>query len=297
MDAKKVGEMIKTLRKKIRYTQHDLADSLGVTDKAVSKWERGLNVPDVSILNRLSMILNCEVDNLLEGNYSFLEKKWQGLLILEDNNGTIFSGTMIYGKPLVYLMLSYFVLAGIRNIFIKCSMKDEDYIKAEIGDGKKYGISIVFIDSFDELKKENTMVVYDNPFVYGPNLTKYFQRAMSNTDRVSVLTVLKEKDEDKQPVVYNNYKLLRLSGEGNCYYVPICFIPDNYIEIAAKVFNLETLIENEMIYAEPMGNGMIEYSIKSKEAVYQTATFFHYLESVMGKQIYDLSEIVQKRIF
>lgn len=43
MDAKKVGKAIKVLRSRIGYTQHDLADVLGVTDKAVSKWERGVS--------------------------------------------------------------------------------------------------------------------------------------------------------------------------------------------------------------------------------------------------------------
>lgn len=101
MDAKKVGKAIKVLRSRIGYTQHDLADVLGVTDKAVSKWERGLSVPDIAIITQLSLILNCDVDNLLEGNITFLEKSWQGLLVIDENNQNIFSGMMVYSKPLV----------------------------------------------------------------------------------------------------------------------------------------------------------------------------------------------------
>lgn len=70
MDAKKVGKSIKVLRKRIGYTQHDLANTLGVTDKAVSKWERGLSVPDIGIITELSLTLNCDVDNLLQGIFS-----------------------------------------------------------------------------------------------------------------------------------------------------------------------------------------------------------------------------------
>ena len=49
MDANKVGKAIAFLRRKKGYTQNKLAEKLGVSDKAVSKWERGLGVPDVSI--------------------------------------------------------------------------------------------------------------------------------------------------------------------------------------------------------------------------------------------------------
>ncbi len=62
-------------------------------------------------------MLNVDVDNLLEGNITYLEKSWQGYLILEENED-IFSGSEAYGKPLVYFFLSYFMLAGIGEIYI-----------------------------------------------------------------------------------------------------------------------------------------------------------------------------------
>lgn len=295
MDAKKVGMAIKVLRNRIGYTQHDLADSLGVTDKAVSKWERGLSVPDVAIVTQLSLILNCDVDNLLEGNITFLEKSWQGLLLLEDKPEKIFSGTMIYGKPLVYFLLSYFMLAGIRNIYVKCSEKDESFIKSELKAGEDYRISIKFIKSVNELDKMNTMVVFDNPFVYGPNLTKYFQRAMSRQNRISILTAFKGKGGNRCSVDFDNYKVLQLNDVGDCYYVPIGFFPDNCFDEIDRVTDLERLIEKNRLYAEPMGNGMIEYSIKTEEDVFQTAGFIRYLDTMMGNKIYDLKEIAKNR--
>ena len=57
MDAQKVGMAIKKLRLKIGYTQHEIADCLCVTDKAVSKWERGISVPDISIIAMLIISL------------------------------------------------------------------------------------------------------------------------------------------------------------------------------------------------------------------------------------------------
>ena len=53
MNYEKIGEFIAEKRKEKNLTQVELAKRLGVTDKAVSKWERGLSVPDVYILEIL----------------------------------------------------------------------------------------------------------------------------------------------------------------------------------------------------------------------------------------------------
>ena len=54
MDAKKFGMFIATLRKEKNMTQVDLAKKLQVTDKAVSKWERGLGFPDINSIEPLA---------------------------------------------------------------------------------------------------------------------------------------------------------------------------------------------------------------------------------------------------
>lgn len=67
MDAGKTGKFISEKRKAINLTQKELADKLHVTDKAVSKWERGLSFPDISILIPLAEILNISLYDLLKG--------------------------------------------------------------------------------------------------------------------------------------------------------------------------------------------------------------------------------------
>src|SRR6056297_94936 len=63
----KTGELIKALRIEKNMTQKELADKLKLSDKTISKWERGLGAPDVSLLNNLSVILNTNVEGLLQG--------------------------------------------------------------------------------------------------------------------------------------------------------------------------------------------------------------------------------------
>ncbi len=65
MDAKDIGTQISSARKKLNYTQRELADKIGVSDKAVSKWERGAGCPDISLLLPLCEELNIDVSELL----------------------------------------------------------------------------------------------------------------------------------------------------------------------------------------------------------------------------------------
>lgn len=67
MDAKKTGKYISDSRKKQGLSQKELAEKLNITDKAISKWERGLSFPDISMLIPLSEILEITLYDLLTG--------------------------------------------------------------------------------------------------------------------------------------------------------------------------------------------------------------------------------------
>ncbi len=67
MEYEKTGKLIQELRKEKGLTQAALADRLGVTDRAVSKWERGRSFPDVSMLKPLAEALDVSVSELLDG--------------------------------------------------------------------------------------------------------------------------------------------------------------------------------------------------------------------------------------
>lgn len=67
MDCSKTGKIILELRREKGMTQKQLADAINISDKTVSKWERGLGCPDVSLLSELSEVLEVNVEKLLEG--------------------------------------------------------------------------------------------------------------------------------------------------------------------------------------------------------------------------------------
>lgn len=68
MDPKKVGSLIKQIRLDNHLTQKDLADKYGVTYQAVSKWENGTNLPDISLIKEICNDYNIDVNDFLDGN-------------------------------------------------------------------------------------------------------------------------------------------------------------------------------------------------------------------------------------
>lgn len=74
MDNKKFGAFIVKLRKEKGLTQKELADKIFVTDKAVSKWERGLSFPDIELLIPIAEIFSVSVLELLKGERNNQDK-------------------------------------------------------------------------------------------------------------------------------------------------------------------------------------------------------------------------------
>ena len=73
MDQEKIGKFIAELRKEKNMTQNELAESLGITDRAISKWENGRGMPDLSLLTPLCEKLGVSINELLSGER--LDKK------------------------------------------------------------------------------------------------------------------------------------------------------------------------------------------------------------------------------
>ena len=75
MNQEKMGLFISKLRKENKMTQRQLADKLGIMDTSVSKWERGVNAPDISYLTELSKIFHVTVQEILNGERKFKKKE------------------------------------------------------------------------------------------------------------------------------------------------------------------------------------------------------------------------------
>lgn len=91
MDTVKIGKYIAQKRKNLGLTQRDIAEQLGMSDKSVSKWERGVCLPDVSVYMELCRIIGISLNEFIAGEdieqVELQEKSEQNILdVTEDGN-------------------------------------------------------------------------------------------------------------------------------------------------------------------------------------------------------------------
>lgn len=120
MDQIKIGKFIAECRKKQNLTQSQLAEKLDITDRAVSKWENGRAMPDVSLMLKLCGILKISVNELLSGEVTDIEnsnKKDEQLLLamakeVESKNKIIWTSMwVIMGVSMIALFAGLFLTA------------------------------------------------------------------------------------------------------------------------------------------------------------------------------------------
>ncbi|MCQ2497587.1 MAG: helix-turn-helix domain-containing protein [Lachnospiraceae bacterium] len=192
MNSSKVGKTISFLRKHYHMTQHELAEKLGVTDKAVSRWENGYGTPDISLLTKLGVALDVDIESILEGNLTHWDMQWEGLLFL-DYPEEIMPTDYMYGIRIVEFQIGFFALAGIKKISIYGKEELLITVKAIMGNGSKYGCEFCYMrmdgktSNGDVVKKNNKdkslMIIEGLCFLYGKDLTKVFRRIIYGEDK------------------------------------------------------------------------------------------------------------------
>ena len=129
MDNNKIGKFIATLRKEKNLTQQELGNKLFVTDKAISKWERGLSLPDISLLNQLAKVLDVEVVDILDGRKGSTRKIniEEEMENIKDNfkkqNKKKTKRIILYMIGLVFIIL-YLIF---RNVYLGFEIKNVHY--------------------------------------------------------------------------------------------------------------------------------------------------------------------------
>lgn len=103
-----IGTILKHARKEKGYTQQDLADLLYISSKTISRWETDNGLPELSMLVRLSEILDLNFDQLIESLKNESEV-YQDYMDLSIKNAIIISATISFLGLLIFLYGSYFV--------------------------------------------------------------------------------------------------------------------------------------------------------------------------------------------
>lgn len=109
MNQEKIGKFISEKRKEKKLTQEQLADKLGVSINAVSKWERGICLMDMSLLKPLSKILDVNVVDILSGekvsSNQMIERYEESIENIVKLNEIKSKSFGVYGMLIIYAML------------------------------------------------------------------------------------------------------------------------------------------------------------------------------------------------
>ena len=228
MDPKKTGTIISDARKNMNMTQKELANKLYVSDKAVSKWERGLCFPDISVLIPLTEILNISLYDLLRGERmkkSEVEETLKNTISYTNNElkrnkkkYTIISSIIILGVVILSVLSLIFIsknndIAGIvdRDTIYDISYYSEYVTSVESKDSEKIELIIMKLPLS---WKERTFVVeediirinYDvsyNDVVKAYNDEHYVKNVMINNASILFTTVT---DIEKVEIRFTDYR-------------------------------------------------------------------------------------------
>jgi len=248
MNVSDTGKYIRELRIKAGYTQKTLSDALHVTDKAISKWERGICLPDTTILPKLSLLLDVDVEMLISRTID--DTEWVGVIDIPECD----FAQPVYDKPLVYYLLSHYLLLGITNICFITDEKNEAYLSSD--KFKKIGFNFSF-----ERPLHYNLIVFNHPwFLFGSDLTQQFQGAM-----IAHRTI-KFEPKNQEPV---------------CYFIP-ADKNGHEIEVTQQI---------KKAHSKTLGRGMVCFDMDNYDRILDVAEFVRTYQKNSGLLIGSLEEI------
>ena len=140
MDQIKIGKFIGEQRKMHNLTQSELSEKLGITDRAISKWERGICLPDAGLMLDLCKILEISVNELLSGEKIPMENNTE---IMEKNLIEMAALNERTNKMLIhteYVLIALMVFTVVAGCLISSYLVTENWIRGII-----LGISFLIV--------------------------------------------------------------------------------------------------------------------------------------------------------
>ena len=206
MNTTDTGRFICSLRKEKGLTQKQLAEKLSVTDKAVSKWETGRSAPDISLLEKLSQILDVSVVEILKGERVEVEsfagvsdelvvrtiKKGKRKLKRAVITTAVLTLMLIFTLVLTYPAYHYFTSVPVNDkaAVLKASEKYADTFKEAPGEMKivkelRKGDFYFYLLQNDK-KTKASMRVFERDKIFKDRITLWGGGDCRNSDEVSL---------------------------------------------------------------------------------------------------------------
>lgn len=232
MNYEQIWKFILEKRKEKKLTQKELAIKIGVTDKAISKWERGQGCPDVSILEVLSKELDCSILELLKGR----EIKNEVIPITEadDYIKESFTFNSMNIKNKIKRTLNKFI--GILIIFIVLMLAYFNIAQIIYID-KEYTYTINYSDMKDFIKYSDTIdeniniIKNDKGIFNGEDYQKILNNINSYYEDINKVKILKNIKTGKDfTYTINDLRFLKLKGFYISYERQVLDILDKYTD-------------------------------------------------------------------
>ena len=227
----------------------------------------------------------------------------------------------IYDKPMIYYPLSVLMLAGIRDILIITTPEDQDSFIRLLGDGKKFGINLIFkiqdkpeglaqafIIGEEFIGDDNVCLVLGDNVFFGQSFGKQLHNAIHTLDGATVFGY-KVKDPERFGVVEvdENYNAISIEekpkhAKSNWAVTGLYFYDNRVVEIAKKVEPSErgeleiTSINREylsmgLLKVEQLGRGFAWLDTGTHDSLLEASQFVQTVEKRQGYKIACLEEI------
>ena len=239
MDPIKVGRFIANLRKEKGLTQEELAEKINVSNKTISKWEVGINVPDTNCLYELSKVFDIPTQDILNGGE---------IQNNDENNDSIKNGINFYNRLFIkkitrIVLLVIIGIVAIFSILYTISNYNEVQVYDITSDDENFEIKGYLI-----FNSEESIFVIDNIKYYGKdNLYSdsiiYYDISIIN-DIQNHLYFIDEKNlnnENSLPNILNGIKISFITNPNEMTKVEQNSINDFYLKITLKNENYETI--------------------------------------------------------
>ena len=182
MDQIKIGKFIAATRAAKKLTQDELAEKIGVTDKAISKWENGRCLPDVSLFKPLCKTLDISVNELLNGEKDTNEDGYINYIkeTNKKNKLKLILTILVSTTILILLLLGIYFLNNYgKTTVYKLYGKSDNFTYREgllTVSNEKYILSTGVVEyaneTLEDAKLLSIQMKYNNSIIYSENLRK-----------------------------------------------------------------------------------------------------------------------------
>ena len=265
MDNERVGSFIRDLRKEKGLTQKELASKLGLTDKAISKWERGLGCPDISLLEDIADYLDVSVLELIKGKRLDSGSKYNNKDIIDTMKysrksitGVVRKNYKIFACAVMGILIIFLVVTNLKSILFEMRVIDvvDEYGDSDYYEERKNYLKELIVDTNNKID-----IVFANRGKFTAYDYNIVLRAVESIDgylEMGNYEIYLDKD---------SYSYLELLD----FYVEHEFIRDefvNYIEV------YEVLLK----YDNTLGDELISYNYGEDVVRDSYGSIFSYLE-------------------